>query len=183
MNARPAVLVEGVKKRFGSVRALDGVSLTMAPGDTTVGAKYRFLSEGGARPQAAFYPQVVLPTGDEQKELGNGRAQLFLPLWLQKSWGPWTSFGGGGTWINPGTGNQNWTFVGAALQRDLGERFSVGGELFFHSAAQVGDVNGLGSNLAFLYHLGPDDHLLFSAGRDLVGRTTFAGYAAYQKVL
>src|SRR6202011_2313394 len=32
MSARPAVLVEGVKKRFGSVLALDGVSLEVASG-------------------------------------------------------------------------------------------------------------------------------------------------------
>jgi ABC-2 type transport system ATP-binding protein len=31
MSQHPAVLVEGVKKRFGSVRALDGVSLQVAP--------------------------------------------------------------------------------------------------------------------------------------------------------
>jgi len=153
-------------------------------GDTELGVKYRFLHEGESQPQAAFYPQIVLPSGDARQGLGNGRAQAFIPLWFQKSWGPWTSFGGGGYWINPGLGNENWTFIGAALQRDFGDHVSLGAELFFHSAAQTDDVDGLGSNLAFLYHFTPRDSLVFSAGRDIfVGDTTFTGYAGYQKLL
>jgi hypothetical protein len=157
---------------------------TYGLGDTQLGVKYRFLHEGDRCPQAAFYPQVVLPSGDADRGLGAGRAQLFLPLWFQKSWGAWTNFGGGGYWFDRGAGQKDWVFIGDALQRDLGERFSVGGELFFHSAAQEDDADGLGANLAVLYHLGKDDHLVCSAGRDMgIGNTTFTGYLAYQKIL
>jgi hypothetical protein len=153
-------------------------------GDTQAGVKFRFLHEDGARPQAAVFPQVTLPSGDAGRGLGSGAVQWLLPLWLQKSWGPWTSFGGGGYWFNPGAGQRNWTFIGAALQRDIGERWSLGGELFFHSAAQVDDVDGLGANAAFLWHCTPQENLVFSAGRDLVwGRTTFTGFGALQVVL
>ena len=110
-------------------------------GDFEIGAKYRFLKESGPCPQAAFYPQVILPLGDKKRGLGNGNYQVFLPLWLQKSWGPWCAFGGGGYWFNRGPGNKDWVFTGAALQRDLGDVFSLGVELFFHSAAQTDDVN------------------------------------------
>ena len=167
-----------------SLPATGGAQGRWGLGDTEVGAKFRFLHEDTVRPQAAFYPQVALPSGDAAQSLGNGKAQAFLPLWVQKSWGPWTSFGGGGVWINPGAGNRNWTFVGAALQRDLGERISVGAELFFHSADRDDDTNGLGSNLALLWHLNHDDHLVFSAGRDLgIGNTLFMGYAGWQKLI
>jgi hypothetical protein len=168
-------------------------------GDTELGVKVRFLHETDRRPEAAFYPQVALPTGDAGRGLGNGAAQVFLPLWFQKSWGPWSSFGGGGYWIDPGAGNRNWTFLGAALQRDLGGRFSVGGELFYHSASQEPQygiagsdpiylstaqvAGGLGSNLAFLYHIDESDHILLSAGRDLVGNTAFTGYLAFEKLI
>jgi hypothetical protein len=153
-------------------------------GDTQVSVKYRFLHETDTCPQAAVFPAMVLPTGSAERGLGAGQTQVLLPMWFQKSWGPWTSFGGGGYWINPGEGNQNWTFMGAALQRDLGETVSLGLELFYHSAAQTDDVGGLGSNLALLWHLDGSDGLLFSAGRDVIwGRTTFTGFAAYQKVI
>jgi len=167
-----------------SFSAPSGGPLTYGLGDTQVGAKYRFLHEDGDRPQAAVFPQVVLPSGDAKRGLGAGAAQVLLPLWLQKSWGPWTSFGGGGYWINPGPGNQNWTFVGACLQRDLAERWTLGAELFFHSAAQVDDADGLGSNLGLEWHLDPDDSLMVSGGRDLGwGNTTFTGFAAYRMIL
>jgi hypothetical protein len=153
-------------------------------GDIQLSAKYRFLHEDDTCPQAAFFPAVVLPTGNPELGLGNGKAQVLLPMWFQKSWGPWTDFGGGGYWMNPGVGNRNWTFLGDAIQRDLGDRVSAGLELFYHSPAQTEDVGGLGSNVALLVHLGASDNLLFSAGRDLIwGGTTFTGFAAYQKVI
>jgi hypothetical protein len=153
-------------------------------GDSQLGAKFRFLHEDGACPEAAVFPQVVLPTGDSTRGLGAGQAQWLLPLWLEKSWGPWSCSGGGGYWINPGPGNKNWTFIGAVLNRDVSESVTVGGELFFHSAAQVDDVDGLGSNLGLQWHLSKDQMVMVSSGRDLVGGSmTFTGFAAYQRVL
>ncbi|HXC63754.1 MAG TPA: transporter, partial [bacterium] len=72
---------------------------TYGLGDMQLGAKIRFLHEESSCPQAAVFPQVVLPSGDAKRGLGSGVVQVLLPLWLQKSWGPWTSFGGGGYWI------------------------------------------------------------------------------------
>ena len=63
-------------------------------GDTLAGIKYRFLHESAEIPQAAFFPQVNLPTGNAAQGLGFGQTQVLLPLWLQKSWGPWTTYGG-----------------------------------------------------------------------------------------
>ncbi|MGB8266384.1 MAG: hypothetical protein WCE44_08695 [Candidatus Velthaea sp.] len=48
----------------------------------------------------AFYPNVEIPTE------AAGHAAVFLPIWLQKSSGPWTAFGGGGLFLNPGPGNR-----------------------------------------------------------------------------
>ena len=33
---------------------------------------------------------------EDERGLGNGRAWCKIPLWIQKSWGPWTTYGGGG---------------------------------------------------------------------------------------
>lgn len=150
-------------------------------GDTALSVKYRFLHEKDGLPQAAIFPQVLLPSGDASRGLGAGQAQYLLPLWLQKSWGPWTAFGGGGYWINRVENGKDWTFLGAALQRDLGEHVSVGAELLYHSASQVDGVDGTGVDLAMLWHLDKDHSLVFSAGRDLLGGSaTFNGFAAFQ---
>lgn len=65
-------------------------------GDIELGVKLRFVDEGEWRPQIGIFPLVDLPTGSKQRGLGTGAVQSLLPLWLQKSFGPWTTYGGGG---------------------------------------------------------------------------------------
>jgi hypothetical protein len=143
--------------------------------------KYRFLHESADVPQAAFFPQVNLPTGDASKNLGYGVFQYLLPLWIQKSWGPWTTYGGGGYWINPGAGNKNWVFLGWEVQRDFGETLTLGGEIFYHGAETDDETEGVGFNLGGMVHLDPVNHIVLSLGRDIVQTTySFTGYAAYE---
>ncbi len=73
-------------------------------GDTELGFKYRFIDEdkNGSRPMVGIYPLLELPTGDESRALGAGYVRAYFPLWLQKSFGDWTTYGGGGYWINQG---------------------------------------------------------------------------------
>jgi len=150
-------------------------------GDTLAGVKYRFIHEGAEIPQAAFFPQINIPTGDATKGLGAGVAQYLLPIWIQKSWDPWTTYGGAGYWINPGTGNKNWLFLGWELQRDFGKNLTLGGEVFYHEASTTAESNGAGFNLGGMVHLDEVNHIVFSLGRDLIQTTyTFTGYAAYE---
>lgn len=149
-------------------------------GDVELGAKYRFIHEGRYLPQVGAFPLLVLPTGDDERGLGDGQTKLFVPIWLQKSWGPWTSYGGGGYWVNPGEGKQNYWFVGWLLQRDITSWLTLGGELFYTTADTVdgGDSNGF--NLGAIINFSEEHHLLFSAGSDFHGDTDMAFYIAYQ---
>jgi hypothetical protein len=159
----------------------DGGAPSYGYGDTLVGIKYRFLHENETIPQAAIFPQVNFPTGDPARGLGSGQTQFLLPLWLQKSWGPWTTYGGGGYWINPGKGNQNWAFVGWEIQRDLSPVITLGGEIFFHGANQVGGNDSLGFNLGGYVHFDEVNHIVFSAGRDWIQpQYPFTGFLAYE---
>ncbi len=158
-----------------------GSSPAYGYGDTQLSVKYRFLHETEGMPQAALFPQVNLPTGDAGKGLGAGQYQFLLPLWFQKSWGPWCTFGGGGYWINPGVGNKNWVFLGWALQRDLSSFFTLGGEVFYHGASFEGQSDNLGFNLGGILNFNPVNHLVFSIGRDLVNPgNLLTGYLAWQ---
>ena len=107
---------------------------TYGYGDTELGAKYRFIQETNWIPQVGTFPLIELPTGNDERSLGTGKTQLFLPLWLQKSWGPWTTYGGGGYWFNPGEGNKDWVYTGWLLQRDLSKWVTFGGEIFYRTA-------------------------------------------------
>lgn len=152
-------------------------------GDTELGVKYRFLRETGPRPQLGTFPLLELPTGDKERGLGSGRARLFLPLYFQKSRGAWTTYGGGGYWLNPGPGNRNWTFLGWLLQRDLGSGLTLGAELFHRTPDTAGGRPGTGFNAGGQVNFTEHEHLLFSAGRDLSGPVRLTAYLAFQLTL
>jgi hypothetical protein len=152
-------------------------------GDIELGAKYRFLQETDQRPMAAFYPSVTLATGDAGKGLGTGATQILLPLWLQKSWGAWQSYGGVGYTIDHRTGARNHWFVGWQAQRDISAQLTLGGELFYNSEEETGEGSSTGFNLGGMYHFNEHHHLVFSAGRGLSNaRLTnqFSSYLAYE---
>jgi hypothetical protein len=154
-------------------------------GDTEIGVKYRFLDGGpdGAGLMVGTFPIVILPTGDEHLGLGGSNTQVYLPVWLQKAFGPWTTYGGGGYWVNPGTGNQNYWFFGWLLQRQVTDHLVLGGEVFHETADTVDGVDSTGFNLGGVYDFSPQHHLLFSAGTGLQNASetnTFSYYLGYQ---
>jgi hypothetical protein len=154
--------------------------LTYGYGDTELGVKYRFIHEAEYMPQVGFFPRVELPSGNSKEGLGNGKTQIFFPLWLQKSWGPWTTYGGGGYWVNPGIDNKNWSFVGWELQRDFSEMLTLGVEFFYQTADKVDVSSRHGFNIGAIINFDKNNHLLCSVGRDLRGPNRLMSYLAYQ---
>jgi hypothetical protein len=149
-------------------------------GDIELGVKYRFLHENGWMPQVGVFPLVELPTGDSSRGLGEGHVNVFLPVWIQKSWGPWSTYGGGGYWFHPGEGNENYWFAGWLLQRDLSKVVTLGAEIFNTSPKAESESDETGFNIGGFVNLSEVQHILFSAGRDLKGPNTFSAYLAFQ---
>ena len=149
-------------------------------GDIEFGTKVRFVQESERVPMIGVFPLVEIPTGNHDEGLGNGEAQFFLPLWLQKSWGPWTSYGGGGYWINPGDGNKNWWFWGWEVQREISKSLTLGAELIYRTAGQDDGDNSFGFNAGAIVNLTEHHHILFSAGSDISGPNRFSSYIGYQ---
>lgn len=135
-------------------------------GDTELGMKYRLLAPGDSDwlPQVGIFPLVELPTGRAGRNLGAGQVQAFLPVWLQKDFGKWTTYGGGGYWINPGPGNRNYWFTGWLLQRQVTDKLALGGEVFHQTANSIDRGGSTGFNLGGQYDFNQHHHLLFSAG-------------------
>lgn len=157
-----------------------GMSTTRGYGDTEFGLKYRFIQETRDRPMLGTFPQLEIPTGKASRGLGSGHLQIFIPVWLQKSWGSWTSYGGGGYHTNPGQGNKNFWLFGWELQKDLNKHLTLGGELLYVSPQATDAGNQLNFNFGGQYNLNQDNHLLFSAGRSLLGKIDWMYYLAYQ---
>jgi hypothetical protein len=126
--------------------------------------KYRFLrqADDGWTPDIAVFPRLFVPTADRQ--FGTGRLGLLMPTWAEKDFGPWSVFGGGGYQINPGTGQRNFWQGGVAINRTMGERLSLGAEVY----GQTNDTRDGGGyetlNLAATYKLVKHWSLLASAG-------------------
>jgi hypothetical protein len=138
-------------------------------GDVEFGVKYRFLHETNWWPQIGIFPMVELPTGNADRGLGNGRAWVRLPLWVQKSFGPWTTYGGGGAAFNSVSGQRNYPFGGWLLQRDFGEHLTLGGEIFAQGAAAESDKGFAVVNFGGSYNINEHFSLLFSAGHSIAG--------------
>jgi uncharacterized protein YecE (DUF72 family) len=152
-------------------------------GDTESGIKIRFVHETASRPQVGTFPILDLPTGSVGAGTGAGHATLFLPVWLQKSLGPWTTYGGGGYSTELGAGHGHDWFLGWEVQRQITRALALGGEAV-HVTAAGGEPSSQSSfNLGMMLDFSPRHHLLLSAGRDLSGPVRFQDYAAYQLTL
>ncbi len=148
--------------------------------DTELGVKYRFIAQTADRPEAGIFPMLELPTGSYARGLGVGKVSYKLPIWVQKDFGPWTTYGGGGVQITHQYGFQNFPYAGWLLQRDVGERWTLGGELWYHgpegfatpetrSAAML-DLGG------YYYFHKPEFQLLFSVGHTVAGQPETYAY-------
>ncbi len=149
-------------------------------GDVETGFKWHFVEQSHSRPDVGIFPFLELPTGSRDRGLGNGRPQVFLPVWLGKDSGRWTVYGGGGYWINPGKGNRNWWFSGVVIQRQITDRLYLGTD-FFHQTADTQDgAAGTGFDVGGGWTLTGPYQVLFSAGRNLQNPSDslFFGYVA-----
>jgi hypothetical protein len=197
-------VLPGVDANYGAVENLqlhvqipfafsqwDGVSTQWGWGDVELGAKYRFLpaNEKDWWPQIGIYPMLDLPTGNADSNLGTGRTHAFLPLWIQKDFGKWTTYGGGGYEINPGPGNKNFWFLGWVLQYQITDSLALGGEVFHETASlaggpgnpgyPLGSKDTTGFNFGGTYDFDKTYHLLFSLGRGLQNASATNAFSYY----
>jgi hypothetical protein len=148
--------------------------------DTELGVKYRFIQQTDSVPEMGVFPMVELPTGSASRGLGVGKTWYKLPLWIQKDWGPWTTYGGGGYEIVNQTGYRNFRYAGWLLQRDLGDKWTVGTEIWYHGpegpatpqthSSTMIDVGG------YYYFRKPAFQLLFSIGHSAIGQSETYAY-------
>lgn len=152
-------------------------------GDTEIGAKYRFVHETETSPMVGIFPIAILNTGNQNKGLGNGSTQLFLPIWFQKRWGTWQSYCGGGYWITHTADCRNHWFYGWQLQKEVTEQLVLGGELFHRTEDVYAEGSSTGYNVGGNYSFDEHNHLLFSLGRGLSNTYTtnqLSSYLGYQ---
>jgi hypothetical protein len=137
--------------------------------DTRVALKWRFVHESEDMPEIAIYPAVELPTGSARRGLGNGQVWYQFPVWLEKNWGPWSSYGGGGWTLNRAPGQRDYFYGGWQAQRNFDSGSFLGGEIYSQgtSADGVGGYTAL--NLGGGYAFDKHAVLIFSGGHTFAG--------------
>ena len=145
-------------------------------GDVDMALKYRFVQEKERRPQVAFFPVLELPTGSRRLGQGNGAVTVRLPLWLQKSLGVWTSYGGSGYQINRAPGMKDSWFAGWQVQRIIVERLVLGTEIYHQEAQALGARQTTFLDGGGTFVLRHDFSLLFMLGHTVSGESHTVGY-------
>lgn len=119
--------------------------------------------------------------GQCEARLGRGKDVVQSAAVGAETFGPWTTYGGGGeTIFNHVDGYQNFPFAGWLGQRDLGKKWTLGTEVFYHGAeglatpqtrsARLIDVGG------YYKFRDPGFQLLFAYGHTVAGQSENYAY-------
>jgi Putative MetA-pathway of phenol degradation len=146
---------------------------SLAPGGPLVGgfgnvelaAKYRFLTQQNFGLDVAVFPRVFLPSG--ATNVGVQHASYLLPVWMQKDWGPWSAFGGGGCEINRGGDSQDFCETGFVVTRQITPALQVGLEIFHQTSDTKGGLPTTSLGAGFHYDVNDTFHLLGYLGRGI----------------
>jgi hypothetical protein len=150
-------------------------------GNIELAAKYRFLHQADIGWDIAVFPRVFLPSGSNA--VGERHASLFLPLWFERDWDRWSTFGGGGCTIDRGGGAQDSCLVGWALTRQVLPALQLGAELVHQTATTKGGRDTTGIGFGLRYDLNDTYHLLAYAGPGLQNAATTDRYTWYASIL
>jgi len=149
-------------------------------GDMLLGVKWRFFNNEKSQLQFGIYPQLLVPSGDRARGLGEGQPAYVFPVVAQKSWDKWTLYGNVGFWWKIAADERNYLYAGAVLERELNERLELGIELLGNSPKEHGGRSEVAFNIGGTWKLNKHLNLLFSAGRDIVGDTHAMAYTGLQ---
>ena len=135
-----------------------GSSNAAGLGNIELAAKYRFLHQEENGWDVAVFPRVFLPSASTR--VGARHAAFLLPLWFEKDWDDWSTFGGGGCELNRGSGSQDFCTVSWALARQVLPDLQLGAELVHQTADTKGGKASTGVGFGLHYDIGNNYHLL-----------------------
>jgi len=151
--------------------------------DTELGVKYRFVKETKYLPMIGTFTMFEMPTGSYSEGLGVGKVWYKVPIWMQKDWGHWTTYGGGGYEFVPQAQYNNFDFEGWMLQRDVGKKWTLGAEIFHHGPEGIATAQTHASTMidggGYYYFRNPGFQLLFAYGHSVAGQTENYAYVGF----
>ena len=134
-------------------------------GNIELAAKYRFLTQESFGLDVAIFPRVFLPS--VSSNVGEQHASFLLPVWLEKDWGQWSAFGGGGCEVNRGGDSQDFCLAGLVVTRQITSAVQVGLEVFHQTSDIIGGAATTSVGTGVRYDLNDHFHLLGYVGRGI----------------
>jgi len=144
------------------------LSVAAQPGETDVGSAIRFVTESKNSPQIGFLPEI-----DFKRD---GSTESFLPVWIQKSVGRFTIYGGSGV-------SHSYVSSGVTLQYRANETSSYGAEFFTNNPRVAGGQAMPRFNLGYTGQLDEAHAIMLSAGRNFGPGVHYTFYVGYQMIL
>ena len=150
-------------------------------GNIELAAKYKFLHQEDLGWDVAAFPRVFLPSASAL--VGERHASFLLPIWVQKDFGAWSTFGGGGCVIDRGGDSQDYCLAGWALTRRIAPDLTIGAEVVHQGADTKGGRAFTGAGAGVIYDLSEHLHLLAYAGPGLQNAGETARTSWYTSIL
>ena len=144
-------------------------------------AKYRFVRQDRSGWDIAVFPRLFLPSASAS--VGSRHAALLVPVWLERDWGRWSSFGGGGCALNRGGDARNYCLASWALAYQLRSNLQLGAELVYQSPDTRDTPASFSAGAGVRYDLNKTLHLLAYAGPGLAHAAQTDRYAWYASIL
>lgn len=158
-----------------------GAATEIGAGNVELAAKYRFLHQSDWGWDVAVFPRFFTPSLSSR--VGEDHPAFLLPLWVEKDWGDWSTFGGGGCELDHGGQAQDFCLAGWALTRQVLPQLQLGAELVHQTAATKGGRASTGVGAGFRYDLNDTYHLMGSFGPGLQNAAQTSQYAWYAAIL
>jgi hypothetical protein len=152
-----------------------------AVGNVELAAKYRFLTQQNFGLDVAVFPRVILRSASSN--VGDQHASLLLPIWLEKDWGAWSAFGGGGCELNRAGHSQNFCEAGLVVTNQVRSDLQLGLEIFHQSADTIGGLDTTSLGAGMRYDLNDHLHLLGYVGRGIENADETDRFNWYTSVL
>jgi hypothetical protein len=131
-------------------------------GNIELAVKYRFLRQDDFGFDVSLFPRVFLPS--DSPGVGERHTSLFLPIWIEKDWGKWSTFGGGGCELNRAGDSRNFCQMGWVLAHQVLPDLQIGMELVHQTADTKGGVATTGVGAGVIYDINENYHLMAYAG-------------------
>lgn len=139
-------------------------------GNPELAVKYKFLHQDKNGIDAAFFPRLYLPAKNEK--FGVTHSQLLLPIFIQRDFGKYAIFGGGGCTLNNGFNSRNFCNLGATLTRNINSKLHIGAEIFGQTPDTTDAKASGGYGIGAIYDITNKYHFLISYNENRLNRAS-----------